>query len=209
MSSWSSVREEWLLVDTADTFSVSLGDSNITTFTPAGTPGVLDNPVAVTIANNEDTVVQVGSTGTGVNNSTSVGLEDSLVGFNGNWNGSNVHCSLELTVVVSLDLPDLGCSNEGLTSVVSAVLSAGLISIGVFTLEWVASGVLESANHGATVATTILKIAINELLLREWEKLTGSDGVMSFKGTGGWESPAWSTLSLVLHFADSVSASPI
>jgi hypothetical protein len=81
-------------VDTADTFSVNISNSDESRFTPAGTPGVLDNPVVllsiVSVTNNQDTVVEVSSAVSAVENTTLISLEGSLIGFNGNRDWASV-----------------------------------------------------------------------------------------------------------------------
>jgi len=68
-------------VDTADSSSSLISNSDVTFLTPVGSPRVLDDPVAITIANSEDTVVSLGSA-SAADNSTVVVLEGGLIGLN-------------------------------------------------------------------------------------------------------------------------------
>jgi len=60
-------------------------DLDITTITPTGTPGVLDDEIVFGVTNSEDGVIDV-STAAG-NGTRLVILEDILISFNGNRNG--------------------------------------------------------------------------------------------------------------------------
>jgi len=68
-------------VDTADSDSWLISNSNESLLTPVGSPRVLNDPVAFAIADSEDTVVSLGST-SAADNTTVVVLESGLVGLN-------------------------------------------------------------------------------------------------------------------------------
>ena len=74
-------------MNTADAKSVNDSESNETVFTPAGGPGVLDDPVFLAIfrapADSEDSVIESCSAGSAVENTTGIGLENGGIGFNG------------------------------------------------------------------------------------------------------------------------------
>jgi hypothetical protein len=197
------------LVDTTDASTTGDSDSDITTFSPSCAPWVLDNPVVVSISDDEHGVVVVGSAGTWGDDSTSVSLEDSLISLDGDGNGSLVDSSLKLVRVILGNVVHVLSADSSETSVVSAALSAALISVGVVFLERVTVGVGPGLFHPSTVATTVGEVAVNKLLLWERKELAGSDFVMSFESTCWWEGPAWSALALVLHTSDSTSASPV
>jgi hypothetical protein len=57
-------------------------------------------------------------------------------------------------------------------------------------LEWSGLNVIESVVHESTIASTVLGGAGDELLLREGLKCSTLDGISTFDGTGGGESPA-------------------
>jgi len=68
-------------VDTADSGSCLVSNSNESRLTPVGSPRVLDDPVSLTIADSEDTVVGV-STTSAADDTTVVVLESGLVSLN-------------------------------------------------------------------------------------------------------------------------------
>ena len=74
-------------------------DSEVSLFSPGNTPGVLQKPVVLalvsSISNHEYGVIQVGTAPGAVDNSGCVALEDLLVGFDGNGDGSLGTSSLQ------------------------------------------------------------------------------------------------------------------
>jgi hypothetical protein len=113
-------------------------------------------------------------------NSTFVALEDRLVCFENNWNGSIVQSSSDLIGIIRREANIVYSSNYTSTSVVSASLTGGNIRIGILSLEGVCSRVSEGWVHPATIAATVFQVAINELLLREGIELSSFDSVVSF-----------------------------
>ena len=79
---------ERLHLDTADTLAIDGGDLDVALITPGGGPGVSDNVVLLTslgsVADGGNGVVEAGSTGSGVEDTAGVELEDRLVSLNGN-----------------------------------------------------------------------------------------------------------------------------
>jgi len=77
----------WVGSSHEDATDVLLSDFDISIVSPISRPGVLDeevvNSVFSTITNSEDTVVKI-STATLGDNTMGIGLERSLIGFNGN-----------------------------------------------------------------------------------------------------------------------------
>jgi len=74
-------------------------------------------------------------------------------------------------------------ANLSLALVVLASLSPGDVRIVSLSLERTALGVGESIVHPATIATSILSVAVDELLLRKGDELARFDFVMSFEST--------------------------
>ena len=80
-------------LDTAGTSRVVHGELDVALVTPDGVPGVLDEPVVesgggvVTEADGEDGVIEAGTAFGATEDTTLVGLEDSLVGLNGDGEG--------------------------------------------------------------------------------------------------------------------------
>ena len=94
-------------MDSTDTRTIDDGDVDVTFVTPSSSPGVLDDVVfdtaLHTVANSEDTVIKVGSTVGGVEDTTLVELENLIVGFNGDGHRSFANSSLELILSVLRD----------------------------------------------------------------------------------------------------------
>jgi len=100
-----------ILVDAADAGPAcrAHADLDIAVVTPAGAPGVLNEPVSTVsgvsaIADSKDGVVDGGSASGGGNNTTGVLLEDSLISFDGNrvWldHNSGLHKGVAATGIV-------------------------------------------------------------------------------------------------------------
>jgi hypothetical protein len=70
-------------------------------------------------------------------------------------------------------------------------------------------GIHESKSHGTTIATVIQPWAVNQVWLRERNKLSGSKEVSTFHCTSGWEWPTRSTLALVLNWSNCTLCNPV
>ena len=87
---WSSVGrwEGWLHVHSADTLAFLVGESDVALFTPLGSEGVSDNPVVltiiVTITDDIDDVIELGSALWGVEDTTGIVEEDWLRSLDSN-----------------------------------------------------------------------------------------------------------------------------
>ena len=77
----------WVGSSQEDTTDIVLSDFDISIVSPRGRPGVLDeevvNSILSTITNSKDTVVKLSTAILG-EDTRGVGLERSLIGFNGN-----------------------------------------------------------------------------------------------------------------------------
>ena len=127
-----------------------------------------------------------------------VGLEDRLVGLNGDGERGDVHGGLHLAGVVLGDVSVGGDSDVGVVGLVSAAQGHGTVArgVGVVSLEHGIVAGLEVV-VGVVLETTVTthvavleESAINELLLGEGKKLSGGEEVSALEGTGGGESPA-------------------
>ena len=89
-----------VVLATADTTALVSGDSDVTSVTPAGAPGVSNDPVVlaslVTITNHSDGVVDLGWAGRVIEDTASVHLERSISGGECDGNGTSVKSSLVL-----------------------------------------------------------------------------------------------------------------
>ncbi len=79
-------------LDSAHAVTIDDGDADVTLLAPVGAPRVLNLVVGCsigvdTIADSQDTMVKLGATVSG-DNTTSVSLEDLLVGLNGDRDGA-------------------------------------------------------------------------------------------------------------------------
>jgi len=186
-------------LDSTDTSGVlDSSDSDVTLLTPRGSPGVSDDVVVTdgligSPSDGSDGVIEVGSTLSGVDDTTGVVVEDFLVSLDGNGDDTLLNGTLEASsrvlrnVSVVLDLNVTG----GLSGIADASVSGSRgVGIFVFLSLSVALQILESSILPATVATLAGAVARNEFLLRKAQEVTGGSEVSVLDGSGGRESPA-------------------
>ena len=144
-------------------------------------------------------MIEAGATLGGAHDAGRVGLEDHLVGLNGDGKRLLVESGAHLVDAVWGDgivVADGDSGGAGGVVSASGLLSGGAGGVRVDGLELgleaglvvVVSGLLE-----ATVASvvTVLDVgAINELLLGEGEESTSGNLVSTLEGSGGGEGPA-------------------
>jgi hypothetical protein len=130
-------------------------------------------------------VVNGGSAGDSVGEDTAgVGLEVGSLGVNGDGDGLVGEGGLEGTNALGGHLGEAGNTNvTGLTLVVAAGTVASGVGVSSLEVGVVFLEVAERAGLPTTVATLAGLDAVDELLLREGEELTGSDLVSTFEGT--------------------------
>jgi hypothetical protein len=154
-------------------------------------------------------VIEAGSTGSGVQDSGSVGLEGGAVSFDKDGDGLLVKSGLNGIDVLSLShLVALGL-NSGTSTVVSARSVLTGVRVGVLKRGGGSLVVVEGDVLPSSLASMVLGGAIDELLLSEREERSGLDEVSAFHGHVGGEGPARSALSLVLNSVDSSLGSPV
>ena len=169
-------------------------------------------------------MVEVGAAFAGVKDTALISLEDHLVGLDGDSEGLGLEGGLHLGGVVGGDsLEALDGDGGGAGSVIlAALLSAAARDVGVDGLELglvgaaekvtlvVLVGVLLETTVAAHVVVAVGEVgAVNELLLREGEELTGGNLVGTLERAGGREGPAGAALALVLHGGDGTLVDPI
>jgi len=123
------VRDSSHREDTANTLSVVSraisGDVNVSTGTPTGTPRVLDNEsissLDVVITDSKDGMIDSG-TAQLLDDTSSVELEDELVGLDANRNGLVNDGSLQLVNIIGGDVVVARVDGDGLGSIMSALL---------------------------------------------------------------------------------------
>lgn len=159
----SELRVGRLELETAGTSigaGVISGESEVTLLTPAGAPGVLNEPVVLTVvsavANKEDTVVKRGTTGEesrALHDTTVVELEANTGGIDGDGDGTLSGGSLKSRSTLGSDI-SVGADGNGSTGNVALAIgsSVRVLSLG---LERSGLGVLESVVHKTTTATLV------------------------------------------------------
>ena len=182
-------------MDSADSLSFDGGDSDVASFSPSGVPGVSDDVVVlsvfVSVSNGGDGVIKLGSTLSGVDDSTLVVHEDVLVGLDDDGDGSLADGSLELGNAVGLNLVVVGDSDLAHSGLISALTVLGVVRVVHSLLLGVSTEVLEGFVGSSSLASPgVDGLAVHELHLRELHQLSGGNLVMSFDGGGGSESPA-------------------
>jgi len=199
-------------LDTANTRAGFDSDLDVTVESPGGTPRVLDKVVVgavlSSVADGEDTMVKVGSTGRSGEDTRVVHLEGSSVSFDSDGGRAHGDGSLKGGGVVLRNVRVFGGLNgSGLRMSASLLLT----SVGVVVLRdgGVSCEEREGEIHGATVASIVSGGAINELLLGEAHKFLVGGEVVTFHSTSGGESPARSARSLVLNGGDTSGGNPV
>jgi hypothetical protein len=177
-------------LDAADSIAFDDGHSDVAIFTPVGTPRVLDYPIlnsflADTVSNGEHSVVVLISTCGVIKDTRGVTLENvRCLEVDGEW----------LLDKGSLHLVDVAGSHSGpvgdqhlrglglrvLASSIDALVRVGLLGHGV-----VGGQVIESQERISAIASGILRIAVDELLLRESNKISRGNSVSALNATSG------------------------
>lgn len=184
------------MVDGTNTITLGHGDLDEAINTPAGAPRVTDEPVVKTrvgviaVADDGDGVVGGNTTGSGVKNTTSVVVEDTGSGIDGNGDGLESNCSLHVGGVVSN--ADVGVKSDirGLRLVVGALTVCGKVGPVSLQVSLVALEVSVGIVGHSTSATVVGGDTSDKLLLSERNKFVTSDGVGTLNGASGGESPA-------------------
>ena len=74
---------------------------------------------------------------------------------------------------------------------------------------WFISLVVFHSSSCITTTTGIIAYAIYQLLFWHSKQFSSSYFICTFISTGCWESPAWSTLTLILNWANSTLSYPV
>jgi hypothetical protein len=200
-------------LDTTDSLTGNGSDLDISLISPWGTPWVSDEIVVLstfgTITDSGDGVIEGGTAWGGVEDTTGVHLEDVGIGLDGDgsWGGHNGG----LKLVNGLWGNVVDGSNVNLT--LGGGGGAWSVSGGI----WIVRGELLTVgleiSHGVGLPTTVTSIwggvTVNNLLLGKIEEGSGGKEVSGLNGGSGGESPAWSTLTLVLDGVNGALGSPV
>ena len=167
-------REEWLHLDTANSFSIDNSKPNVALVTPWDSPRVFYNPIVLgrgcisTISDNENSVIQSGSAMSWAHNTTWISLEDHMTCVNWNWTwllgDSGFHACNIVSSYISVAW---NINSSGTWCVVLAGSIQSCIWINWFKLSEVSLVVKESFVLPASIATIVDSWAINKLLFRE------------------------------------------
>ena len=117
LSSESRVESE--LLDAAHTNTLVNCNAGEALFTPADTPGILDDPVVnavdhiATPANNGDRVVSVVTTLVGIQDAALIEAEDLTIGLDKSGDWAKGDCNFEISNVVAINLFEAGGSHWG------------------------------------------------------------------------------------------------
>lgn len=129
-------------------------------------------------------MVYAGTTVAG-KNTAGVVVESTAIGINRDGNGLLSNGSLELGWATVGNILEALNTNLTLGAVVLARTVATSVFIVTLFHNFVVLSVPESSILEATVATTIISITVNELLLRKRKELTGFKEVGTFHSTSG------------------------
>lgn len=215
-SSVGRLGVEGVHLDTADTLTLNGGNLDVAGLAPRSTPGVSDNVVVLaslsTVANGSDGVIELGTAGDVIEDTTLVHLEGHLISLNGDGDGGESDGSLKLGNGVGLDVR-VGSNLDLLEGLGGRAgtggASAGGIRVLGLKLCRVSLKIREGMGLPATVATLGSVIARDNLLLGKGEELTGLDEVGTLKSADGGESPAGTALGLVLGSVNGTLGSPV
>jgi len=204
---------EGLHLDTADTGTFDGGDLDVSSISPGSTPGVSDEVVVLSVlgsvSDSGDGVIEVGSAGSGVEDTTGISLEDELVGLDGHGDWGEGDGGLELGNGVGWDV--VVRSNVDLAGVLGIFAGSVNSVVGVVSLELLGGllGVGEGGILPSSIASVGSGIAVNELLLGEGKEISTLDEMSSLDGASSGEGPARSALTLVLDGVDGTSIDPV
>ena len=148
--------------------------------------------------------------------STIWGLEDTtFIAFeaicvNTNRNGALIESWLHLAISFGkIFVSTHTCNSLGFIVLAFAIFS--IVGIVWLLLNLVLFKIFEGSIHETSIASMIALVcwAVNQLLLRKGGELVSVNLVSTFNWSSSWESPAWSTWSLVLDTSDSTFGYPV
>ena len=192
MLDFSKSWVEGTVLNCANTFTIDCLNPNVTLLAPTCAPWILNNPVIhvawrfITITNNEDCMINRCTASSSIRkNPTWVLLE--VLSTGGEWYGDGLlsSSSLESTNWVSSHLNEsFYLYIGGSTWIVLASSLNSSVWVSGLKFSKVGFKVDESARLPATIAARASLNTINELLLREGEKLFSANLVDTLKGKG-------------------------
>jgi len=145
-------------------------------------------------------------------NSASVELEGRVRSINGNTCWSQVNLGLKIVLITSINVDvrsERGTRVLGVVDTSSVLCSVWVACLGINSL--VVNDILHGLGHESSVASLVALAvrAINEILLRQANELLLSYEVASLSRSSSGESPAGTTLLLVLDGGNSSMLIPV
>jgi len=191
--------------------------------TPSDIPRVLDDPVLgtplLTITNNENTVVHAGVRASGIIDTAVV--EAPVGSINTNRERAVGVKSSDHGVLVLIDESPLGEVVLDLALVELASLVNTLVRIVILADHTDTDSISESVGHETAITAVItdllssaredhaILLTVDKLLLRDNRELLVGNKVSTLHSTSGRESPARTTVGLVLNLGDSTIINPV
>lgn len=154
-------------------------------------------------------MVKVSSASGAGEDTTSVALECSTGGINRNASWLLIDSSLKLSNRSLWNSSVGGGINLSERSLGLASTGSGNVWVVFFELLSVLFSILESIDFETSVTSAGSCVTVDELRFRELEELSGLDEMSTLHSSGGGESPAGSTLTLVLDWVDGTLGSPV
>jgi len=134
-------------------------------------------------------VIEAGSAGGGVQDTTGISLEDRSIGLNGDGDDSLGNSSLELGNRVGWNAGVRSNVGSGLL-LVRARSTSGSVWVLSLSLDVVGLKIVEGMVLPSSLASVRSFVAVDNLLLGERSKLTGGLEVVVLDGGDGREGPA-------------------
>ena len=190
---------------------VSFFEGDVTCISPRSSPRVSDNPVSVGFITNEDNcmIEFAWAAGTIVEDTTFVRAPFGSINGDGDW--LNVQGSCKSGYGVGDCNTWWGVENQSDVGVACSINSC--VGISSFSSDTTIGNNVCNCRRWHTTAATVIVVsswAVNKLLFRErndWDFVENHIGTL--EKTNSWESPAWTTLTLVFHRGENVLISPV
>lgn len=186
----------------ADTTSVTTTNSDESWFSPSFSPRVLDFPVSADDTDQEDSVVDAGSTIT----ENSTWIFTPVCGINSDWDWLWCYSIGESSAAWGWWV---GCQSEW-SSLSLAASCYCFVGIFWFVCNTMIFNIVKSWWWPSSIASviSIWTWAVYELLLWQTD-CCAFNFCRCFQNSSGWEGPAWSTGSLIFNFCNTSFDSPI
>ena len=172
---------------------------------PSSTPWIADHIVVQTssricsITNCNNCVIKRSPTSSTRDNTSCILVEYSFRCINCNRSRTQSDCSHKLGLWITLYMVDFFHLDRSIIIGITIVIYSLVRIIRFKTDASVILDIVHAVVLPTTAATKGVPIAIHTLLLRKFQKSIALNKMLSFHLSDSWESPAWSTLSLILN----------